>query len=140
MKITRIRIYQPQEPNPHFHQSDMVVTIETDEGLTGIGEGGSRDTLEQCVHVPGRSERLVEDVVGEIETRRIHPARRAGQTGAELLIERRGGLGREHIRMQAAHEVRWRIGGELEDLQAADVTRAVAGLQQQQHVIEQRQL
>jgi L-alanine-DL-glutamate epimerase-like enolase superfamily enzyme len=26
----------------------MLVTIETDAGLTGIGEGGSRDTLEQC--------------------------------------------------------------------------------------------
>jgi len=48
MKITRIRIYRPQKPNPHFLQSDMVVTIETDAGLTGIGEGGSRDTLEQC--------------------------------------------------------------------------------------------
>jgi galactonate dehydratase len=48
MKIKRIRIYQPKKHNPHFNQSDMVVTIETDEGLTGIGEGGSRDTLEQC--------------------------------------------------------------------------------------------
>jgi L-alanine-DL-glutamate epimerase-like enolase superfamily enzyme len=26
----------------------MVVTVETDAGITGIGEGGSRDTLEQC--------------------------------------------------------------------------------------------
>ncbi len=41
MKITRIRIYRPQKPNPHFNQSDMIVTIETDLGLTGIGEGGS---------------------------------------------------------------------------------------------------
>lgn len=48
MKITRIRIYQPRHPNPHFHQSDMIVAVETDAGLTGIGEGGSRDTLEQC--------------------------------------------------------------------------------------------
>lgn len=48
MKITRIRIYRPQHPNPHFHQSDMLVTVETDAGITGIGEGGSRDTLEQC--------------------------------------------------------------------------------------------
>jgi galactonate dehydratase len=48
MKITRIRIYQPQKYNPHFNQSDTVVTIETDEGLIGIGEGGSRDTLVQC--------------------------------------------------------------------------------------------
>ncbi len=48
MKITRIRIYRPRRPNPHFHQSDMLVTVETDSGLTGIGEGGARDTLEQC--------------------------------------------------------------------------------------------
>ena len=26
----------------------MVVTIETDAGITGIGEGGSKDLLEQC--------------------------------------------------------------------------------------------
>ena len=26
----------------------MVVTVETDAGITGIGEGGSRDILEQC--------------------------------------------------------------------------------------------
>ena len=48
MKITRIRIYRPQRLNPHFNQSDMMVTLETDTGLTGIGEGGARDTLEQC--------------------------------------------------------------------------------------------
>ena len=47
MKITRVRIYSPPTPNPLFNQSDMVVTIETDSGITGIGEGGSRDTLEQ---------------------------------------------------------------------------------------------
>jgi galactonate dehydratase len=47
-KITRVRIYQPPEPNPLFNQSNMVVTVETDIGLTGIGEGGAKDTLEQC--------------------------------------------------------------------------------------------
>lgn len=48
MKITRIRIYKPRKLNQHFNQSDMMVTIETDAGITGIGEGGTRDTLEQC--------------------------------------------------------------------------------------------
>ncbi len=48
MKINRIRIYQPKRLNPNFNQSDMVVTVETDAGITGIGEGGSRDTLTQC--------------------------------------------------------------------------------------------
>jgi galactonate dehydratase len=48
MKISCIRIYRPQNLNPHFNQSNMLVTIETEDGLTGIGEGGSPDTLTQC--------------------------------------------------------------------------------------------
>jgi L-alanine-DL-glutamate epimerase-like enolase superfamily enzyme len=48
VKITRIRCYRPKRFNPIFSQSDMVVTIETDEGITGIGEGGTRDIVEQC--------------------------------------------------------------------------------------------
>src|SRR5690242_992380 len=45
--ITRVRIYRPPNLNPLFNQSNMVVTVETDFGITGIGEGGSKDTLEQ---------------------------------------------------------------------------------------------
>ena len=51
MKITRIRIYRPRRPNPTFNQSDLLVTVETDDGLVGIGEGGSPDTLRQCAQV-----------------------------------------------------------------------------------------
>lgn len=47
-KITRVRIYRPPDLNELFNQSNMVVTVETDAGITGIGEGGSKDTLEQC--------------------------------------------------------------------------------------------
>src|SRR6266404_1732676 len=47
-KITKVNIYEPPNPNRLFNQSNMVVTVETDAGLTGIGEGGARDTLEQC--------------------------------------------------------------------------------------------
>src|ERR1700752_2443842 len=47
-KITRVRIYRPPELNQLFNQSNMVVTVETDIGITGVGEGGSKDTLEQC--------------------------------------------------------------------------------------------
>ena len=47
-KITRVRIYRPPNLNPLFNQSNMVVTVETDIGITGIGEGGTKDTLEQC--------------------------------------------------------------------------------------------
>ena len=47
-KITRVRIYEPPNVNRLFNQSDMLITVETDIGITGIGEGGSKDTLEQC--------------------------------------------------------------------------------------------
>lgn len=48
-RITKINLYTPPVLNVHFNQSNMVVTIETDQaGLIGVGEGGSRDTLQQC--------------------------------------------------------------------------------------------
>jgi galactonate dehydratase len=47
-KITRVRIFEPPQPNRLFNQSNMICTVETDLGITGIGEGGSKDTLEQC--------------------------------------------------------------------------------------------
>jgi galactonate dehydratase len=47
-KVTRVRIFEPPTLNPLFNQSNMVCTVETDIGVTGIGEGGSKDTLEQC--------------------------------------------------------------------------------------------
>jgi len=47
-KITRVKIFEPPNLNPLFNQSNMVCTVETDIGITGIGEGGSKDTLEQC--------------------------------------------------------------------------------------------
>ena len=48
MKITRIRYYFNPNGRPIFNQSANVVTIETDAGITGIGEGGAKDTVEQC--------------------------------------------------------------------------------------------
>ena len=48
MKITRVRAYLPPGFNPLFNQSNLVVTVETDAGITGVGEGGSKDTVEQC--------------------------------------------------------------------------------------------
>ena len=47
-KITRVRIYKPPTLNLIFNQSDMIVMVETDVGITGIGEGGAKDTLEQA--------------------------------------------------------------------------------------------
>jgi L-alanine-DL-glutamate epimerase-like enolase superfamily enzyme len=48
VKITRVKIHRPPNYNPLFNQSNMVVSVETDNGMTGIGEGGAKDTLEQC--------------------------------------------------------------------------------------------
>ena len=67
MKIARVRVYAPPQPNPLFNQSDLVVTVETDSGITGIGEGGSKDTLEQCAgrligQDPQHIERLWQDM------------------------------------------------------------------------------
>jgi galactonate dehydratase len=48
MNIKSIQIYKSKQPNPHFNQSNMIVLVETDSGLVGIGEGGTKDSLEQC--------------------------------------------------------------------------------------------
>src|ERR1700686_143091 len=48
MRVTRVRAYRPPNPNPLFNQSDHVITIETDAGITGIGEGGSKELIEQA--------------------------------------------------------------------------------------------
>ncbi len=63
MKIVRVRYYLSPNPRPSFNQSTNIVTVETDQGITGIGEGGSKDTIEQCAGIimgedPGRIEHL----------------------------------------------------------------------------------
>jgi L-alanine-DL-glutamate epimerase-like enolase superfamily enzyme len=48
LKITRVRFYHNPHSPAHFNQSFHIVTVETDQGITGIGEGGSPDTIAQC--------------------------------------------------------------------------------------------
>ncbi len=48
MKITRVRFYRNPDSPAHFNQSFHIVTVETDAGVTGIGEGGSPDTVRQA--------------------------------------------------------------------------------------------
>ena len=48
MKIKRVCFYHNPKSPLHFNQSFHIVTVETDQGITGIGEGGSKDTVEQC--------------------------------------------------------------------------------------------
>lgn len=51
MKITRVRFYHSPITRPMFNQSFHVVTVETDAGITGIGEGGSKDTIQECAEM-----------------------------------------------------------------------------------------
>ena len=52
MKITKIRYYgAPGYTKPLFNQARGIVEIETDGGIIGIGEGGSKDMIEQCAQM-----------------------------------------------------------------------------------------
>ena len=48
-KVTRIRLFYPQNYDRNgpqaFPQSNMVVLVDTDAGISGIGQGGSPDTV-----------------------------------------------------------------------------------------------
>ena len=77
MKITRVRAYLPPNPNPLFNQSDVVVTIETDAGITGIGEGGSKDTLSQSAgRLIGRDPQYIEQLWQDMNRAFFYPAGR----------------------------------------------------------------
>jgi galactonate dehydratase len=45
-KITRVKCWAHPSMNRSFAQSGMLVTVETDIGITGIGEGGSPDLIQ----------------------------------------------------------------------------------------------
>ncbi len=52
LKITKIRYYSaPGYNKPLFNQARGIVEIETDGGIVGIGEGGSKDMIEQCAQM-----------------------------------------------------------------------------------------
>ncbi|HEY2015912.1 MAG TPA: mandelate racemase/muconate lactonizing enzyme family protein [Bryobacteraceae bacterium] len=77
MKITRVRVYSPEPRNPLFNQSDLVVTVETDAGITGIGEGGSPDTLEQCAgRLIGKDPHYIERLWQDMYRAYFYPAGR----------------------------------------------------------------
>src|SRR5579862_23037 len=77
MKITRVRAYLPPNPNPLFNQSDMVVTVETDTGVVGIGEGGSKDLLSQAAgRLIGRDPQYIELLWQDMNRAFFYPAGR----------------------------------------------------------------
>src|SRR5262245_6108764 len=51
MKITRVRFYESPISRPMVNQSFHVVTVETDAGLVGIGEGGYLDGIRECAEM-----------------------------------------------------------------------------------------
>jgi L-alanine-DL-glutamate epimerase-like enolase superfamily enzyme len=67
MKITRVRYYSPgtqaRAGAPNLTSGMNVICIDTDAGITGIGEGGTKDTIEHCASAligqdPGRIDTL----------------------------------------------------------------------------------
>lgn len=77
MKITRVRAYLPPNPNPLFNQSNMVVTVETDAGITGIGEGGSKDLISPAAgRLIGRDPQFIERLWQDMNRAFFYPAGR----------------------------------------------------------------
>jgi len=63
MAIKRVRFYRSPLSRPILNQSFHVITVETDQGVSGVGEGGSVDTLRRCAAMligedPSRIEHL----------------------------------------------------------------------------------
>jgi L-alanine-DL-glutamate epimerase-like enolase superfamily enzyme len=48
LRITRVRFYHVPQSRPIFNQSAHLVLVDTNQGFTGVGEGGSADTVRQC--------------------------------------------------------------------------------------------
>ncbi len=77
MKITRVRMYNPPNPSQLLNQSDMVVTIETDAGITGVGEGGARDLIAPSAgRLIGRDPQYIEHLWQDMNRAFFYPAGR----------------------------------------------------------------
>ena len=81
MKITRVRAYNPPKSFPLFaqifNQSFVVVAVDTDAGITGIGEGGSKDLLAPCAsRLIGRDPQFIEHLWQDMNRAYFYPAGR----------------------------------------------------------------
>ena len=77
MKITRVRAYLPPNASQLLYQSDLVVTVETDAGITGIGEGGSKDLLVSSAgRLIGRDPQFIERLWQDMNRSYFYPAGR----------------------------------------------------------------
>jgi galactonate dehydratase len=51
MKITKVRVYNPTDTSGRsgwLNHSAIIVAVETDAGITGIGQGGTKDMIQDC--------------------------------------------------------------------------------------------
>ena len=64
LKITKVRYYAaPGYTKPLFNQARGIVEIQTDGGIVGVGEGGSKDTVEQLAQmIIGENPFRIEDI------------------------------------------------------------------------------
>jgi len=77
MKITRVRVYLPPNASQLLYQSDLVVTVETDAGITGIGEGGDVDLLRTSAgRLIGRDPKNIERLWQDMNRSYFYPAGR----------------------------------------------------------------
>jgi len=74
MKITRVRLYESPINRPIINQSHHVITIETDAGITGIGEGGTADLINDCaVQLIGKDPTKIEALWQEMYRGYFYP-------------------------------------------------------------------
>lgn len=74
MKITRVRLYESPINRPIINQSHHVITVETDAGITGIGEGGTADLIRDCaVQLIGKDPTKIEALWQEMYRGYFYP-------------------------------------------------------------------
>jgi hypothetical protein len=93
-----------------FNQSHMVVTVEPDIGITGVGESGAKDTLEQCAgSLTGEDPRRGSAGHGPVG----HQGQGAEAAGAPIVDNVYNTHERVRIVAQACKEVREGVGKNL---------------------------
>jgi L-alanine-DL-glutamate epimerase-like enolase superfamily enzyme len=114
LKITRVRFYESPISRPHMNQSFHIVCVDTDQGITGIGEGGSNDTLRECAETVIGEDPMRIDRCWQLMYRgRFYPAGREkldaigaidlalwdikGKALGVPVYELLGGLSRDHV-------------------------------------------
>jgi L-alanine-DL-glutamate epimerase-like enolase superfamily enzyme len=114
MRITRIRLYESPITRPIINQSHHIVTVETDAGITGIGEGGTADLIHDCaVHLIGKDPSRIDALWQLMYRGAFYPAGREklhalgaldmalwdikGKALGVPVYELLGGLARDHV-------------------------------------------